>query len=172
MAHASGKSSPRDPLSTSIRLLARRPYSVAGLHRALEKKFGDSPAVQETVSRLRELGYLSDEKFALQYATFLAHHRGFGSERIRRELRAKLVEDCTIDTALAQAAETSSEKERLERALAKKLRTLRLPFTTARFYALCNSLARLGFRSDDIMNAVRARPELKSTSWDKPHNKF
>ena len=49
----------------------------------------------------------------------------------------------------------------LERALAKKIKTLRRPVTPARIYSLCQSLMRQGFRSDDIMKAVRSRPELK-----------
>lgn len=152
---------PRDPFSTAVRLLGRRPYSIAELRRTLEKKFGDSAAIHEAVSRLRELGYLDDRKFAFQYASFLARHRGFGRERIRRELKAKLVDYRAIDTALERAAEGTTEEERLERALTKKLRTLRLPLTKPRFYSLCQSLMRLGFRPGDIMKAMRSKPELR-----------
>jgi SOS response regulatory protein OraA/RecX len=54
----------------------------------------------------------------------------------------------------------------LERTLEKKLRTLRLPLTRAKLAALCQSLLRRGFRSEDIMKVVRARPELRPTSDD------
>ncbi len=142
-------------------MLARRPHSRAEVRRALERKFGRSEAVDEAIARLRALGYLDDRKFALQYASMLARSRGFGRERIRRELRAKFVEGAAIDPALDAALEETGERDLLERALEKKLRTLRLPLTRPKFYALCQSLMRLGFRSDDIMKAVRSRPELK-----------
>ena len=60
--------------------------------------------------------------------------------------------------------EEVDERELLEQALSKKLRALRRPVTPARIYSLCQSLMRQGFRSDDIMKAVRSRPELKLVS--------
>ncbi|MGH9376088.1 MAG: regulatory protein RecX [Terriglobia bacterium] len=153
-----------NPLAAALKLLARRPHSCAELRRALTRKFRSCEAVDEAIARLRALGYLDDRKFAVQYASMLVRIRGFGRERIRRELRAKFVEDAAIDAALDAAFEETGERDLLDRALEKKLRTLRLPLTRPRFYALCQSLMRLGFRSDDIMKAVRSRPELKPLS--------
>ncbi|HLI35511.1 MAG TPA: regulatory protein RecX [Terriglobia bacterium] len=150
-----------DPFSTAVRLLARRPYSAAELRRTLEKRYGETEEVREAIARLRQLGYLDDRKFALQYASFLARHRAFGRERIRRELKARLVDYRAIDPALEQAFQETNERDLLERALEKKLRTIRLPLTPRKFYSLCQSLMRLGFRSDDIMKTMRSRPELK-----------
>lgn len=144
-----------------MRLLARRSYSAAELQRALEKRYGETGEVKESLARLRQLGYLDDRKFALQYASFLARHRAFGRERIRRELKAKLVDYRVIDPAIEQAFQETNERELLERALEKKLRSIRLPLTPRKFYSLCQSLMRLGFRSDDIMKTMRSRPELK-----------
>ncbi len=142
-------------------MLARRPYSIAELRRALERKFGAGSPVSDAMVRLRQLGYLNDKTFAEQYAASLARNRTFGRHRIRRELKAKLVAYKHIEPALSHAFEQTEEYQLLERALAKKLRTLRLPVTTNKLYSLCQSLMRLGFRSDDIMKAVRSRPELK-----------
>jgi regulatory protein len=150
-----------DPFSTALRLLARRPYAVAEIRRTLIKKYADESQVEAAIARLRASGYLDDERFALQYASFLARNRSFGRERIRLELKARLVDYRVIDEALEQAFEENSERDLLERALEKKLRTLRLPLTQRKFYALAQSLMRLGFRSDDIIKAMRARPGLK-----------
>jgi regulatory protein len=127
----------------------------------LEKRYGEGEEVREALARLRQLGYLDDRKFALQYASFLARHRGFGRERIRRELKARLVDYRAIDPALEQAFQETNERDLLEHALEKKLRGIRLPLTPRKFYSLCQSLMRLGFRSDDIMKTMRSRPELK-----------
>ncbi len=156
----------RDPLSVALRMLARRPYSIAEMRRALERKFGAGEAVASAIARLRELGLLDDKKFAEQHASSLARNRAFGRRRIQRELKAKLVDYRYIEPALDQAFEETSERTLLERALDKKLRPLRLPLTRSKVYALCQSLVRLGFRSDDIMKVVRARPELRPVADD------
>ena len=155
-----------DPLTTALRLLARRPYSLGEMRRALEKKYPGSTQVRNAIARLRELHYLDDKKFAQHYASSLAQNRAFGRHRIRRELKAKLVDYRQIEPALAQAFEETSEQDLLEQVLAKKVRTLHLPLTRAKLAALCQSLMRRGFRGDDIMKAVRARPELKPIAGD------
>ncbi len=151
-------------------MLARRPYSVAEMRRALEKKFGSGPPVQAALARLREIGYLDDKKFAALYASSLARNRTLGPHRIRRELKAKLVDYKVIEPALNQTFEEVDERELLERALAKKVKSLKLPATQAKIYSLCQSLMRRGFRSDDIMKAVRSRPELKPVAEDLDPN--
>jgi len=155
------KAAPPDPLSAALRMLARRPYSVAEMRRALEKKFPDSSQVPKAIARLRELHYLDDKKFAEHYASSLARNRAYGRHRIRRELKAKLVDYRQIEPALQQAFGETSEPELLLQTLEKKLRTLRLPLTRPRFHSLCQSLLRRGFNSGDIIKAVRARPELQ-----------
>ena len=147
-------------------MLARRPYSLAEMRRALERKFADAKQVRKAITRLRELRYLDDKKFAQHYASSLARNRAYGRLRIRRELKAKLVDYRQIEPALAQTFEETSEQDLLERTLEKKLRTLRLPLTRAKLAALCQSLLRRGFRSEDIMKVVRARAELRPTSDD------
>jgi len=151
----------RDPLSAALRMLARRSYSIAEMHRALERKFGVGQPVAAAIARLRELGLLDDKKFAEQYASSLARNRSYGRLRVERELKAKLVDYRTIGPALDQVFDETSERALLEQALDKKLRRLHLPLTRSKVYTLCRSLLRLGFRSDDIMKVVRARPELR-----------
>jgi len=155
------KEAPRDPLNAALRMLARRPYSLAEMRRALERKYPDSDQVGTAIACLRVLHYLDDKKFAEQYASSLVRNRAFGRQRIRRELKAKLVDYRQIEPALSQAFEETSEHDLLEQTLDKKLRTLRLPLTRAKLATLCQSLMRRGFRAGDVLKAVRARPELR-----------
>ncbi|MGO8788204.1 MAG: regulatory protein RecX [Terriglobia bacterium] len=155
-----GEQAPPDPLTAALRMLSRRPYSIAEMRQALERKYPASGKVSEAIARLRELGYLDDRKFAEQYAYSLARNRAFGPHRLRRELKAKLVNYQEIEPALERVYQETSAQTLLEQALAKKVRTLKLPLTHARFHSLCQSLMRLGFNAGDIIKAVRARPEL------------
>jgi regulatory protein len=147
-------------------MLARRAYSVAELRRALERTFPSNGAVASALARLRQLGYLNDKKFAENYAASLVRNRALGRQRVRRELRAKLVDYKAIEPALEQAFEQIDERELLERTLTKKLHGLRLPITRSKLHSLCQSLMRRGFSSGDIMKAVRARRELKPVAED------
>jgi regulatory protein len=160
------KEAPPDPLTAALRMLARRPYSLAEMRRALEKKYPDPNHVRKAIARLRELHYLDDKKFAEHYASSRVRHHAYGRQRIRRELKTKLVDYRQIEPALSQAFEEKSERDLLEQTLEKKVRTLRLPLTRAKLAALCQSLRRRGFCGDDIMKAVRARPELRPVAED------
>ena len=142
-------------------MLARRAYSVAELRRALEKRFPNNPAVGDALARLRALGYLNDKRFAEHYASSLARNKSFGRYRVRRELKAKLVDYRHIETAIEHAYDETDERALLERTIDRKIRTLKLPLTPAKLNSLCQSLLRRGFAADAIMKAVRARPELR-----------
>ncbi len=160
------KEAPPDPLTAALRMLARRPYSVAEMRRALEKKYPNSNEVRKAIARLRELHYLDDKKFAEHFASSLVRNRAYGRYRISRELKAKLVDYRQIEPAVDQAFAETGEQHLLERTLEKKVRTLRLPLTRAKLASLWRSLMRRGFRGEDIMKAVRARPELKPIAED------
>ena len=160
------KEAPPNPLAAALRMLARRPYSVAEMRRALEKKYPHSNEVSKAIARLRELHYLDDKKFAEHYASSLVRNRAYGRHRIRRELKAKLVDYRQIEPALEQAFAETGEQQLLEQTLQKKVRTLRLPLTPAKLASLCQSLMRRGFRGDDIIKAVRARRELRPLAED------
>jgi len=147
-------------------MLARRPYAVAELRRALERKFPSHPELEVAIARLRELGYLDDKKVAEQVAYSLAHNRAYGPHRVRRELRSKLVNFKYIEPALEAAYEETNARELLEQFLTRKLRTLKLPLTRQKVASLCQSLMRRGFSSGDIIKAVRSRPELKPVAED------
>ena len=161
-----GKQAPPDPLTAALRMLARRPYSIAEMRRALQKKYPQSGQVAMAIARLREIGYLDDRKFAEHFAYSLAHNRPFGPHRVRCELKARLVNYQEIEPAVERVYRDTPPQALLEQALAKKIRTLRLPLTRARFHALCQSLMRRGFSAGDIMKAVRARPELQPVAED------
>ena len=147
-------------------MLSRRPYSIAELRRALERKCPKNDQVDAAVARLRELGYLDDRKFAEQYAYSLAQNRTFGPHRLRRELKAKLVNSQEIESAMEHAYQEIPAQSLLEKALDKKVRSIRLPLTRSKFHSLCQGLMRLGFNAGDIIKAVRARPELAPVADD------
>ena len=156
----------KDPFSVALAILARRPRSVAELRRALERKFPGNAANEDAIARLRSLGYLNDKKFAEQLASSLARNKSFGRFRVRRELKARLVDYRHIEPAIEEAYDDTDERALLERTLERKIRTIKLPLTPSKLNSLCQSLLRHGFAADAIMKAVRARRELKPVADD------
>ncbi|HEY6293429.1 MAG TPA: RecX family transcriptional regulator [Terriglobia bacterium] len=150
----------KDPFAAALALLAGRPYSVAELKQKLRAKAIAAAAIDETITRLKKLGFLDDRKLAEEYASSLVRNRALGRFRVERELRARRVDPRAVQPAVDHAFRETDEGALLETVLDKKIRTLRLPLTRARLYALCASLKRRGFRSGDIIKAVRTRPEL------------
>ncbi len=157
---------PENPFQLALAYLGARACSVAELKQKLRRKQVPAEAIDETVARLKQLGFLDDRRLAEHYASSLARNRAFGRFRVERELKARRVDPRAVQPAVEQAFRESDEKALLERALDQKMRSLRLPLTRARLFSLCTSLRRRGFRADDIMKAVRARPELAPVAED------
>ena len=95
----------------ALRLLAQRDHSRAELTRKLSSH-GSPDEVAEVVSRMAELDLQSDRRFAEQFV----RSRGarFGSERLRRELRQRGIDDGLGARAIAGALE-ADEFERARR---------------------------------------------------------
>ena len=151
---------PAEAFRAAVEMLAARAYSVAELKQKLRRRKFAEPSISEAVARLKQLGFLDDRRLAEHYASSLVRNRTLGRFRVERELRMRRVDPRTVQPALEKAFEETDERLLLEKALAQKMRTLRLPLTRPRLASLCNALRRRGFRSDDILRAVRARPEL------------
>ena len=151
---------PQDPHSVALRLLSQRDYSSEGLRIALERRFPQQENLTGIIRHLEERGFLNDRRFATHSASFLLEHRGFGPYRIRRELKLRKVPPELIEDAVRQVFEGVDEREWVERAIEKKLRSAKRPLTRRRAESVCRSLMRQGFSVDVIMKTVRASHEL------------
>src|SRR5437870_11320080 len=76
----------------AVKLLAAKPRSIAELReRLLEGKRTTEAAIEEVIARLREYGYLDDERFAFGYASLKVRQRPIGRARLERDLLFKKV---------------------------------------------------------------------------------
>src|SRR3989441_11623945 len=82
----------------AVKLLAAKPRSIAELRERLLQGRGSNKAVVETViARLREYGYLDDERFAFGYASLKVRQRPVGKRRLQRDLQLKKVDRAVAD---------------------------------------------------------------------------
>jgi regulatory protein len=171
------RSSPRkfsteqDLYAASLLALMRRAHSIHEMKDYLERRAEDKELVPLVIARLRELNYLDDARYALDYARQHAQFRGQGRFRIARELRARGVPDRHIEAALAavfvDADETALVRKRLER----KLAHIHVPLDQRKVASLYRSLLRSGFPADiiraELHRATRAEVPNVETPVDE-----
>jgi regulatory protein len=151
------------------RALMRRAHSIHEMKQHLERRAENKDLVPSIIARLRELSYLDDAKYALNYAAQHVKVRRQGRFRIARELRARGVPDRYIDDAIAKVFADTDEialvRARLQRRLAllnrKSGASARLD--QKKIASLYRNLLGAGFSADTI------RAELKRmTNGDLP----
>lgn len=93
----------------ALRVLTLRDHSEAELRRKLSEKGYPEAESEESIARLRLLGYLDDARFARQFASAaLRNGRGYGG-RLKMELARRGVDPETAGEVLAELNEEFSE---------------------------------------------------------------
>jgi len=140
-----------------VKLLAAKPRSVAELRERLLRRKGTTEAVVETViSRLREYGYLDDERFAFSYASFKVKQRPLGRRRLERDLKLKKVATEVANEALELVYAETSEEQLIDKAIEKRLRLRGRPKNRVEAKSLFDHLLRRGFPFELVSDKVRA----------------
>jgi regulatory protein len=143
-------------LQRAVKLLAAKPRSVAELReRLLEKEWTDEAAVEHALAKLKEYGYLDDDRFAFGFASYRVRQRPVGRQRLARDLQTKKVSKETADAALELVYAETPEEELVARAIEKRTRLRGRPSTRQEVKSLYDHLLRLGFSYDLIIRKVR-----------------
>jgi regulatory protein len=107
-------------LESALRLLAYRPRSERELRDRLRRKGAPRPAIDATVARLRELGYLDDAAFA----RFWTETSQAARPRSRRLLGGELRRRGIGREAVEEATAAIDDEEAAYRAAGRRLRAL------------------------------------------------
>ncbi len=143
-------------LQRAVKLLAAKPRSVEELReRLLEKEWADEAAVAYALAKLKEYGYLDDERFAFGFASYRVKQKPLGRQRLARDLKTRKVSKETADAALELVYQETSEEELITRAIEKRVRLRGRPTTRQETKSLYDHLLRLGFSYDLIIRKVR-----------------
>jgi regulatory protein len=143
-------------LQRAVKLLAAKPRSVAEMReRLLEKEWTSEEAADYALARLKEYGYLDDERFAFGFASYRVRQKPVGRQRLARDLQTKQVSKETAQTALDLVYQETPEEELISRAIEKRIRLRGRPATRQETKSLYDHLLRLGFSYDLIIRKVR-----------------
>ena len=147
----------RKTFERAVKLLAAKSRSVAELRERLLQRRGTTEAVVETViARLREYGYLDDERYAFTYASSKVKQRPVGRRRLERDLKVKKVENEVAAEALELVYSETPEEQLIDRAIDKRIRLRGRPKDRAEAKKLFDHLLRQGFRFDLVSEKVRS----------------
>ena len=145
----------------AVGTLARRMRTVRDLRRLMKARaepgeMGER-AMDAVMVRLKELGYLSDERFAEDYTRVRKEHEKFGRRRVQQDLMSKGVEKELVASTLATAYEDVDEVALARQYIARK--RLKQPAgenAQKETVRVMNRLLRAGFSSKAIYKVLRA----------------
>jgi len=149
----------------ALRALMRRAHSVREMQQKLARRTRNELLVRVVLARLKENGQLNDERFAQQFARNRTQSRKQGQFRIQRELRARGVEDSTIQSALAESASETDQSALVRQRIERKLKSYRGEIDEQKTAAIYGSLVRAGFPADLIRRELKriTREEVPET---------
>ena len=98
----------------AVKCLGVRAYSTGDLSLKLRMRAANPPDVEAIIGRLKNIGYLNDERFAENYAAARVENEGFGRMRVLNDLRARRVSGKMAEKAVEQALAGKSEAELID----------------------------------------------------------
>jgi len=140
----------------AVKLLAAKPRSIEELRERLAERCSSKTVVETVIARLREYGYLDDERYALGYASSKVRQQPIGRRRLELSLARKKVDRSVADEALDQVFAETPEEALLDQALEKRVRLRGRPKTRAEAKSLFDHLLRQGFPFELVGQKVRA----------------
>lgn len=142
----------------ALKTLASRAHSIAELRQKLTRRAQEPADIEAVLARLREIGYLNDQRFAEGFATTEKESRGFGRMRVLRDLRARRVAPAVAEQAVAQLFQGQDETAAIEAYLERKFRGKDLPAYLKEDRHLASAFRRLrmaGFAAGPITRVLK-----------------
>jgi regulatory protein len=122
----------------------------------LQSRQSNKSDVEAVISRLKEYGYLDDERFAFSYASLKVKQRPIGRRRLERDLKFKKVDSAVANEALELVYTETTEEELIDRAIEKRIRLRGKPQDRLAAKSLFDHLLRQGFPFELVSEKVRA----------------
>ncbi len=155
-------------MKRAINLLAAKPRSVNEMReRLLEKEWTNEETVEAVIAKLKEYGYVDDERFAYGFASSRVRQKPLGRGRLLRDLQMKKVDRETASEAVRLVFEETPEEELIDRAIGKRIHLRGLPQTRAETKSLFDHLLRQGFSYDLVIRRVRAATNASMDETDE-----
>lgn len=157
----------------ALRVLGGRAHSTGELREKLRRRAERSEDVDPTLARLKDSGYLNDQRFAEGYATARLTTEKFGRGRVLRDLRGRRVAPGLAEQTVGEVYREVDESALIEEFVRKKYRLAPREGLFQEDKDMASAYRRLlraGFRSGEIVRVLKKfarNPELLD-SWEPP----
>lgn len=149
--------------ATLLRKLHSHDMTVREAEIWLNEQFASREEIFDWVEKFTRLGYLNDERLAVEVATRLSERKGQSRSIISRELRRRGVEVSAVETALEGLDSGAEENQAAELALTRVRQFSRLDDATAE-RRLVGFLSRRGYTGQVVREAAKAAMATRSPS--------
>ena len=109
-------------MTFAAQALSARALTISELRDKLKRRAAEPADVEIVLARLKESGYLNDQRFAESYASWRRDDGGFGKTRVLRDLMARRVAPAVAKQASEAAFQEVDEIAMIEAFLARKYR--------------------------------------------------
>lgn len=150
----------------SLRALAARAHSSGELREKLKRRAERAADVEETLGRLKDLGYLNDQRYAESFAQSRLAGEKYGKTRVIHDLRQRRVAPALAERTVKKIYEDVDEQALIEDWIRRKYRTAPregLFASDKDLAAAYRRMVRAGFRTGEILRALKrfaANPDL------------
>lgn len=154
----------QDLFDHAVKLLAARASATEELRAKLRMRAAKPSEVDAVITRLKDIGYLDDERYAESFAAARRENDGFGKFRVLMDLRKHRVAPQLAEQAVEKTFEGTSEAELVDQFIERRMGSIAAggvedPRKIATAY---RKLRRAGFSSGIVIAALKryaARPE-------------
>jgi regulatory protein len=109
-------------MAYAARILSSRAQTISELREKLRRKTARREDVDAVLAKLRELGYINDQRFAESFATWQRDYQGVGKTRVVRDLMARRVAPALARQAVDDAFRETDEGAMIQAFLDRKYR--------------------------------------------------
>lgn len=140
-----------------VKALAARAHSISELRQKMLRRAEAPVDVESALLRLKESGYLNDQRFAEGFAANRLENRGFGRVRVLQDLKQRRVAPKLAEEAVSKAFQGRDESTLIEQFLQRKYRATPLgEFLTEQknLAAVYRRLRRAGFSHGNTIRVL------------------
>jgi regulatory protein len=139
----------------ALKALRARALSASELRQKLARRAEPSVDIAQILSKLREYGYLDDQRFAAGYASARLNNQGLGKMRVLRDLRQRRVAPAVAERAVAETFAEVDELALIEQYLGRKYKSVKLSEYLAEPKNLAAAYRRLRYAGFSSANCIR-----------------
>jgi len=158
----------------ALKAMGGRAHSSGELREKLRRRAERATDVDEVMGRLKDLGYLNDQRFAEGFANARLSNEKFGKMRVMQDLRQRRVAPGLAEKTVQKVYQDVDESALIEDWIRRKYRTREregLFQEDKELAAAYRRLRRAGFRTAEIVRVLKRfakNPELLDTLEDEP----